>query len=102
MKPQVIINGDDFGMNERCSRAIAQAFALGLITDATVMANGAYVEEAAALARRALDFAGVAGTMLLLLELPVGDAANAVTPRLKTTAHARTSAKNFFILLLPP
>lgn len=52
MKPQVIINGDDFGMNERCSRAIAQAFALGLITDATVMANGAYVEEAAALARQ--------------------------------------------------
>lgn len=52
MKPLVIINGDDFGMNERCSRAIAQAFALKLITDATVMANGAYAAEAAALARQ--------------------------------------------------
>lgn len=48
---RIIINGDDFGMNERCSRAIAQALREGLITDTTMMANGAYFDEAVALAR---------------------------------------------------
>ncbi|MBQ3285557.1 MAG: ChbG/HpnK family deacetylase [Ruminococcus sp.] len=48
---RVIINGDDFGMNERCSRAIAQAFAKGLITDTTAIANGEWLEDALQLAR---------------------------------------------------
>lgn len=48
----VIINGDDFGMNERCSQAIVRAFDEGLVTDTTMMANGAYFEQAAALARK--------------------------------------------------
>lgn len=47
---RVIINGDDFGMNERCSAAIARAFRLGLITDTTMMANGGFFEQAVALA----------------------------------------------------
>ena len=51
MKRAVIINGDDFGMNRRCSKAIAQAFAEGLITDTTMMANGDYVPMAIKLAR---------------------------------------------------
>ena len=48
---RVIINGDDFGMNERCSKAIAQALEKGLITDTTAMANGEWFDEALALAR---------------------------------------------------
>lgn len=48
---RLIINGDDFGMNEHCSRAIAQALSEGLITDTTMMANGEYFDEAADLAR---------------------------------------------------
>lgn len=47
----LIINGDDYGMNKRCSAAIAQAFAEGRITSATMMANGAYFEEAVAMAK---------------------------------------------------
>lgn len=47
----VIINGDDFGMNEHCTKAIAAAFSEGLITDTTIMANGAYFNEAVALAQ---------------------------------------------------
>ena len=47
----VIINGDDFGMNERCSKAIAQAIEKGLITDTTAMANGEWLDKALALAR---------------------------------------------------
>ena len=47
----IIINGDDFGMNRRCSTAIAAAFDKGLITDTTMMANGDCFEYAVALAR---------------------------------------------------
>lgn len=47
---RLTVNGDDFGMNERCSRAIARAFDEGMITDTTMMANGAYFDEAVALA----------------------------------------------------
>lgn len=48
---RIIINGDDFGMDERCSRAIAQAFDRGLITDTTALANGKWLDEALQLAR---------------------------------------------------
>ena len=48
---RVIINGDDFGMSESCSRAIAQAMREGLITDTTTAANGAWFFPAVALAR---------------------------------------------------
>ncbi|MBQ3330678.1 MAG: ChbG/HpnK family deacetylase [Ruminococcus sp.] len=48
---RIIINGDDFGMNERCSRAIAEAFRKGLITDTTAMMNGEWIDEALELAR---------------------------------------------------
>lgn len=48
---RVIINGDDFGMNERCSNAIAQSMRDGLITDTTMMANGTAFDAAITLAR---------------------------------------------------
>lgn len=48
---QVIINADDFGLNEHCSKAIAQAFQEGLITDTTMMATGEYFDEAVELAK---------------------------------------------------
>ena len=47
---RIIINADDFGLNEHCSKAIAQAFREGLITDTTMMATGDYFDEAVALA----------------------------------------------------
>ena len=48
---QVIINADDFGLNKHCSKAIAQAFAEGRITDTTMMATGEYFDEAVTLAK---------------------------------------------------
>lgn len=36
----VIINADDFGQTESCTRAIYEAFQKGLITDTTMVANG--------------------------------------------------------------
>ena len=44
----VIINADDFGLNEHCSLAIAEAFKKGLITDTTMVANGEYFDDAVA------------------------------------------------------
>lgn len=48
----IYINGDDFGMNERCSRAIAEALEKGYITGTTMTANGEYFENAVRLAER--------------------------------------------------
>ena len=48
---KLIINGDDFGMNERCTKAIARAFSEELITHTSMMANGAYFREAVRLMR---------------------------------------------------
>ena len=47
----IIINADDFGLNEHCSKAIAQTFREGLITDTTMMATGEYFDEAVELAK---------------------------------------------------
>lgn len=47
----VIINADDFGMNASCSRAIAEAFKKGLVTDTTMMATGDHFDEAVILAK---------------------------------------------------
>ena len=48
---RIIINADDFGLNEHCSRAIAQAFREGKITDTTMMSTGEYFDEAVELAK---------------------------------------------------
>lgn len=48
---RIIINGDDLGMTAGASLAIARAFSENLITDTTMMANGAYFEEAVILAK---------------------------------------------------
>lgn len=43
---ELIINADDFGLNESCTKAICQAFSEGLITDTTMVANGTAFAEA--------------------------------------------------------
>lgn len=49
-KIRLIINADDYGLNEHCSKAIAQAFSEGLITDTTMMATGEFFDGAIRLA----------------------------------------------------
>lgn len=51
MKNKFIINADDYGLTESCSKAIAEAFEKGLISSTTACANGEYIEEAFALAK---------------------------------------------------
>ena len=51
MHQKLIINADDFGLTESCSKAIAEAFAQKFITSTTACANGEYIEEALSLAQ---------------------------------------------------
>jgi len=46
-----IINADDYGLHESCSKAIAEAFSTYLITDTTACANGDYYDDAIELAK---------------------------------------------------
>lgn len=48
---RIIINADDFGLTESCSKAIAQAFSENLISSTTACANGDYIEQAYTIAR---------------------------------------------------
>lgn len=47
----IIVNADDFGLTESCTRAIAEAFRGGLISSTTACANGAAIEEACRIAK---------------------------------------------------
>jgi predicted glycoside hydrolase/deacetylase ChbG (UPF0249 family) len=43
---RLIITADDFGRDEACTRAIAEGLAEGLVTAASIMANGSHFQEA--------------------------------------------------------
>lgn len=46
-----IVNADDFGLTESCTKAIAEAFRQGLISSTTACANGEAIEEAYRIAK---------------------------------------------------
>ena len=47
----LIVNADDLGLTESCTKAIAEAFRKGLISSATACANGAAITEAYEIAK---------------------------------------------------
>ncbi len=51
MSSKLIINADDYGLTESCSKAIAEAFEKNLISSTTACANGQYIEQALELAQ---------------------------------------------------
>lgn len=51
MNVKLIINADDFGQTQNCTKAIAQAFEEGLISSTTACANGEYIETAYEIAK---------------------------------------------------
>ena len=63
----LFINGDDFGMSKSCTLAIAEAIEKGLIDSTTMMANGAYFDEAVAISL-SRGFADKIGVHLNLTE----------------------------------
>ena len=83
---RVIINGDDYGMNERNTRAIAEAIEKGLITDTTMMANGEYFDEALALAKEK-GFIDKIGIHLNLTDFPPLTEDIAKQPRFVKDGH---------------
>lgn len=48
---RLIVNADDFGLDPAINRGVAQAFAKGIVTSASIMADGAAFEEAAQFGR---------------------------------------------------
>lgn len=56
---RTILNADDFGQTESCTKAIYEAFEKGLITDTTMVANGEAMELAFALAPKLRGRIGV-------------------------------------------
>ena len=63
----LIINGDDFGMNESCSKAIVKALSEKLITHTTMIAAGEYFDEAVKLSKE-LGFLSKIGVHFNLTE----------------------------------
>ena len=63
----MIVNGDDFGRNESANRGVIDAFARGLISSTTIMANQTGFDEAVELAR-AHDLDAHLGVHLVLTE----------------------------------
>jgi hopanoid biosynthesis associated protein HpnK len=55
---RLIINADDFGYTRGVNRAIVECAQAGVVTSATLMANGQAVDDAVALANRARMFVG--------------------------------------------
>jgi predicted glycoside hydrolase/deacetylase ChbG (UPF0249 family) len=51
MAPKLILNADDFGLTPGVNRSIAELYAAGALTSATLMANGSAFDEAIAIAR---------------------------------------------------
>jgi hopanoid biosynthesis associated protein HpnK len=71
---RLIINADDFGLTHGVNRAIAEAHQHGVVTSATLMANGAAFEDAARIARSAPRL-GVGCHVLLVDGSPILESA---------------------------
>jgi chitin disaccharide deacetylase len=71
---RLIINADDFGLTHGVNRAIAEAHQHGVVTSATLMANGAVFEDAARIARSAPRL-GVGCHVLLVDGSPILESA---------------------------
>ncbi len=67
---QLIVNADDFGLTEQVSRGILDAHHEGIVTSATLMANGGAFENAVAMARREYDL-GIGVHLNLTEGIPV-------------------------------
>lgn len=88
----LIINADDFGYTSGVNRAIAEAHSRGIVTSATLMANGAAFEEATELAKT-LPKLSVGCHVVLTDGEPVLNAAQ--IPSLTTAASFRDGMVTF-------
>ena len=70
---QLIVNADDFGLTNQVNRGILEAHRHGIVTSATLMANGEAFESAVEIARHAPDL-GVGIHLNLTQGIPVSPA----------------------------
>jgi chitin disaccharide deacetylase len=78
MPPRLIINADDFGLTPGVNRAIAELHDAGIVTSATLMANGPAFDDAVALAR-SRPALGIGCHIVLVDGTPVSDPATIPT-----------------------
>jgi hopanoid biosynthesis associated protein HpnK len=82
---RLIVNADDFGLTSGVNRAIVEAHTHGIVTSATLMANGRAFEEAVSLAKTVPSLS--VGCHIVLIDgEPVLDAAQLLT---LTSQHSR-------------
>jgi hopanoid biosynthesis associated protein HpnK len=72
---QLIVNADDFGLTENVNRGIIDAHREGIVTSATVLANGLAFEGAAAASKR-FPRLGIGVHLNLTEGMPVADASH--------------------------
>jgi predicted glycoside hydrolase/deacetylase ChbG (UPF0249 family) len=72
MPARLILNADDFGLTRGINRAVAELHAAGVLTSATLMANGPAFDDAVAIAR-AHPTLGIGCHIVLTDGVPVSD-----------------------------
>ena len=95
---KLVVNADDFGLSERVNDGILHSHRHGILTSASIMANGAAFGHAAELARTTpgLDV----GVHLTLVEerplLPVSEVPSLVAPDGRCWGHVTTFTRRYF------
>jgi len=89
---RLIVNADDFGFTSGVNRAIVEAHSHGVVTSATLMANGPAFEEAAQLAKT-IPTLSIGCHVLLIDGRPVLGAEQ--LPSLTSAAHFRDGVMTF-------
>jgi hopanoid biosynthesis associated protein HpnK len=90
---RLIVNADDFGLTAGVNRAILEAHTDGVVTSATLMANGSAFENAVALAVPARKLS-VGCHVVLVDGMPVAEPASVAT--LLAGNHAPSTASRFY------
>jgi len=99
MPPRLIINADDFGLTPGINRAILELHQAGVLTSATLMANGPAFDDAAAIAH-ANPTLGIGCHVVLTDGDPVSPPDTIPTLLAPKTRHLRPSLIGFLRALL--
>jgi hopanoid biosynthesis associated protein HpnK len=92
---RLIVNADDFGLTAGVNRAIMEAHTDGVVSSATLMANGAAFENAAGLVQSAPKLS-VGCHVVLVDGAPVAEPASVATLLADTRNHAANAAPRFY------
>lgn len=99
MPARLIVNADDFGLTAGINRAVGELHAAGILTSATLMANGPAFEDAVAIARVHPGL-GVGCHVVLTDGVPVSDPAMIPTLMGRSSATLRPQLGDFVRALM--